>query len=566
MGFFSSLFQSKTLEERAAPQRQHPSADIDWAEFLGAASRTAGLPAPSVESAMTMPAVYACVRVLAETVASLPLITYRTRPDGGRERAGDLPLARLLARRPNPEMTAFELEELLTSHCAQWGNGYAFLELDRRGQVTALWPLRPDRTQPVRRNGELQYRYRMDDGQEVVIPAWQVHHRRGLSGDGIVGYSPVRVAMLAVALGMATEEFGARFFSNGARPGMVLEHPGKLSDQAFDRLRVSWRDDHQGLSNAHKIRILEEGMKIETLGIPPEEAQFLQTRTFQAQEIARIFRMPPHKIGLLENSTFSNIEHQAIEFVTDTIRPWLRRFEQAQERDLLTESERQTIYTEYLVEGLLRGDTVSRYQSYAVGRQWGWLAVNDIRRLENMEPIDDGDVYLQPLNMVQAGAPAANGAPDAAGQTRSPGSGAGAAAWLRPVVEDAAKRLARREAADLRSQGMKALRSQPEAFGGWLQEFYGGVGEAGSQMLQPVATAAAQAAGRSEDALRSAVNAAVFESAWRSLQKARTVTSEAQGAGMTPAQALEQYAAMIEAAGPQVLADAVLAALGEAAR
>lgn len=507
---------------------------------------------------MTMPAVYACVRVLAETVASLPLITYRTRPDGGRERAGDLALARLLARRPNSEMTAFELEELLTSQCAQWGNAYAFLDLDQRGQVMALWPMRPDRTQPQRRNGELQYRYRMDDGQEVVLPAWQVHHRRGLSGDGIVGYSPLRVAMLAVSLGMATEEFGARFFSNGARPGMVLEHPGKLSDQAFERLKASWRDDHQGLSNSHKIRILEEGMKVEAVGIPPEEAQFLQTRTFQAQEIARIYRMPPHKIGLLENSTFSNIEHQSIEFVTDTIRPWLRRFEQAQVRDLLTESEQQTIYTEYLVEGLLRGDTVSRYQSYAVGRQWGWLAVNDIRRLENMEPIADGDVYLQPLNMVQAGAPMVTRGES--GFTQS------AAGWLRPLIEDVAKRLARREAADLRTQGAKVLRSQPDQFGEWLQEFYGGIAEAGCQMMGPAVTAAAQAAGRSEDALRSAVSAAVFETAWRSLQRARMVASEAPGQGMTPVLALEQYAATVEAAGPEVLGEALMVALEDVAR
>lgn len=561
MGFLSSFFQGAQQQERRVAA-SHPAADIDWANFLGFSDRTAGLQAPTVDSAMTMPAVYACVRVLAETIASLPLITYRTRPDGGRERAGGLPLATLLGRQPNPEQTSFELEELLTAHCAQWGNAYAFLDLNQRGQVTALWPMRPDRMTPVRRNGELKYLYRTEEGQTITLPAWQVHHRRGLSSDGIVGYSPLRVAMLAVALGMATEEFGARFFSNGARPGLIITHPGTLKDAVYERLKASWRDEHQGVANAHRTKILEEGMKAEQIGIPPEEAQFLQTRTFQAQEIARIFRMPPHKIGLLENATFSNIEHQAIEFVTDTIRPWLRRFEQAMGRDLLTESERQTLYMEYLVEGLLRGDTVSRYQSYAVGRQWGWLAVNDIRRLENMEPIDDGDVYLQPLNMVQAGTPAANGAPDAADQ-RSPGNGARAAAWLRPVVEDAAKRLARREAADLRSQGMKALRQSPESFDAWLDGYYATLSEASWRSLEPVVKAVTQESGRSETTLGYLLNGAIGETAKRSKEQVRLVASEAQGQGVTPAQALEQYAAMVEAAGAQVLGDAVLLVLDE---
>ena len=208
--------------------------------------------------------------------------------------------------------------------------------------------------------------------------------------------------MQAVGLGLATEEFGARFFGNGARPGMVLQHPGTLTGEGFKNLKESWEEEHGGLSQSHRVRILEEGMTANVVGVPPEEAQFLETRQFQAQEIARIFRMPPHKIGLLENATFSNIEHQAIEFVTDTIRPWLVNYEQAMMRQLLSPEQRAQYFVEFLVEGLLRGDTASRYQAYGIGRQNGWLSVNDIRELENMDVIEGGDEYLTPLNMVNA--------------------------------------------------------------------------------------------------------------------------------------------------------------------
>lgn len=579
MGFLSGLlFPQSTQAERHAggddlrvgmPQPQegrraldergwHPSSEGSLLAF-GGLPDVAGLPQPSPLESLSLPAVFACIRVLSETIASLPLLTYRVRRDGARERATDHYLYRMLHRQANPEMTAFEFEELVSSHCAGWGNAYAEMVIDGAGRVTEVWPLRPDRMIVRRRNGLLEYLYTWPNGQQEVFPAWRIHHRRALGGDGIVGYSPLRVAMLAVALGLATEEFGARFFSNGARPGFALEHPGALSDKAYDRLRASWREEHQGVANSHKTRILEEGMKIHEIGIPPEEAQFLQTRTFQAQEIARIFRVPPHKIGLLENATFSNIEHQAIEFVTDTIRPWLVRFEQAIWRDMLSAPDQESVYAEYLVDGLLRGDLASRYNAYATGRQWGWLSVNDIRRLENMDPVKSGDVYLQPLNMAAAGS---TGAPGSTRGMRGLPEGENAPeAWLGPVIDDAAARLARREAADLKAQGVKVLRNQPEQFPAWLTDFYGGLCKAGGQMMTPVVAAAARASGVSERTLGDLVAGRLTEKAMEHRAQVRLVVSEAPGQGLTPAEALMRYGDVVESAGAQAMSEALLAAV-----
>lgn len=532
-------------------KRFHPSQDMDWSGVFGGQAAIAGMPAPSIGESMALPSVFSCIRVLGETVAGLPLITYRETRNGGRERAANHPLYRVLRRQPNPEMTAFEFEELMTSHCAGWGNAYAQIILDGAGRVRELWPLRPDRMSVERKGGELRYYYLQQNGQEVPLAAWQVHHRRAMVMDGLTGMSPLRVAMLAVSLGMATEEFGARFFAQGARPGFLLSHPGELTDKAYERLKRVWNSET--LENAHKVRIIEEGMKVEQIGIPPEEAQFLETRRFQAQEVARLFRMPPHKIGLLENATFSNIEHQAIEFVTDTIRPWLIRNEQAMYRDLLSENEQEAIYFEYLVDGLLRGDTATRYQSYAVARQWGWLSANDIRRMENMPPIDGGDVYLQPLNMSPAGQ---FGDQAAAARTVDP-------TWIAPLVEDRARRLVRREANDLRRKGASIARKDGD-FGQWAAQFYDGwMSAAGEEMAATVA-AAARATGRSETTLSNAVHGALWERTQRSLAQVRLVVSECGGTDETPDDALERYADTIEEAGAQALAASLMAVLIEA--
>lgn len=372
-------------------------------EMMLAGNRAASGVHVTEEGALRYGAVYACVRVLAETVASLPLITYQ-RQSRGKERAPDFYLYELLHDRPNPLMTSFEYREAIQGHLALWGNGYSEIEYASNGRVGALWPLRPDKMEPPVREGDgLIYTYQLPNGKRVKLPGWRVWHLRGLSPDGITGYSPIALQRQSIGLGLAAEEFGARLFGNDARPGGVLQHPGMLDDEAYERIRGGWESRHGGLSKSHRTAILEEGMTYQQIGIPPEDAQFLETRKFERSEVAGWYRVPPHMIGDMENATFSNIEHQGINFVVHTMRPWLVRWEQAINLRLLTEQERRRYFAEFLVDGLLRGDIVSRYQAYAVGRQNGWLSADDIRELENMNPLaKGGDTYLVPLNMIPA--------------------------------------------------------------------------------------------------------------------------------------------------------------------
>lgn len=476
MGFLTEV--ATVLSER----RLHPSQDGDWGAIFGRGLETNAGVDVSVDGALGLPAVWACVNVLAQTIGMLPLLTYERQGEARKSRAESHPLYMLLKEEPNGEQTAMEFREMVTAFVASWGNGYAEIDWSPSGQVRGLWPLLPNKMLGMRRrNGRLQYLYQLPDGQEVTLPGYRVLHLRGLSGDGMMGYSPVRVAMQAIGLGLATEEFGARFFSNGARPGFVLRHPQALKDEAYKRLKASWSEDHQGLSNAHRVKILEEGMEVQTVGIPPEEAQFLETRKFQAEEIARFYRMPPHKIGVMDKATFSNIEHQGIEFLTDTIMPWLVRFEQKYQQALMVGEEKRRLYVEHLVEGLLRGDTKTRFDAYAVGRNWGWLSINDIRVRENMDPIENGDDYLQPLNMQVVGAPA----PDQAGDD------AGADNVVRAWFDEAAQRAVRREVADLRRALPKIRTQGVEGFQTWAQDFYRELTPAIVETLGPAVRAAA---------------------------------------------------------------------------
>lgn len=481
MGFVTRLFDS--LTQRGVLSGAHPSTHGEWSLF-GAGMRSHSGVDVTVEGSFALPAVYACVQVISQDVAKLPLITYR-RLKRGKERAIDYPGYRLLKESPNPEMTSLEWREFAISHVASWGNGYSEIEWRNDGTVVGLWPLRPDRMRVKRRNGKLRYLYTLPNGKEEDMPAWRIHHTRGLGFDGVVGWSPVRMAMQAIGLGLAAEEYGARWYAGGGQPRVVAIHPGKLTQGAQDRISTSLEGSMTGLSNSHRIKVLEEGLKLEKVGVPAEEAQFLETQDFQAHQIARLYRMPPHKIGLLKNATFSNIEHQAIEYVTDTLQPWLVRHEQALSRDLLTSDEQQSLFFEYLVEGALRGDIQSRYAAYAVGRQWGWFSANDIRERENLNPIEGGDSYLTPLNMV-----------DAVSKTPLDPAKKGQSRHLQPLYEDALGRLARREAADLRRGVEKYLRKQGvDAFRGWLDEFYRDLTPVVREMLAPVVIAHGEAGG-----------------------------------------------------------------------
>jgi HK97 family phage portal protein len=357
-------------------------------------------------TALQSTAVMACVRIISETVASLPLLMYQKQEGGGKERAPNHPLYSVLHDIGNDEMTAYTLREVMQGHLCTWGNTYCDIERDNNGRVVALWPLRPDKTQPQRNPLTKKIEYlTIINGEQIILPFDKVMHIPGFGFDGIVGYSPIAMAREAIGLALATEEYGARYFGNGAKPGGVLTHPKALKKESKDSMRDSWNEMHQGLDKQHRVAILEEGVTYTQIGLAPEDSQFLETRQFQLNEIARIFRVPPHKIGDLSKATFSNIEQQSIDFVTDSIRPWLVRWEQSIKMNLLPASERKRgFFAEHLVDAILRGDINSRYTAYATGRQNGWLSADDIRALENMNPLPDGQgkVYLVNGNMIPA--------------------------------------------------------------------------------------------------------------------------------------------------------------------
>lgn len=388
---------------RASKARDKPknvTAGSTYSFFLGGS--TAGK-VVNEHSAMQMTAVYSCVRILAEAVAGLPFHLFRYKPDNGKEKAIDHSLYRILHDEPNPEMTSFIFRETLMTHLLLWGNAYAQIIRNGKGEVVALYPLMPNRMSVDRDSaGQLYYTYTRygDEAQPsqtstVRLRPTDLLHIPGLGFDGLVGYSPIAMARNAIGLAMATEEYGAKFFANGAAPGGVLEHPGVIKDPV--RVKESWNAAYQGSSNSHRIAVLEEGMKYQPIGISPEQAQFLETRKFQINEIARIFRVPPHMVGDLEKSSFSNIEQQSLEFVKYTLDPWVTRWEQAVNRSLLLPNEKRLLFAKFNVDGLLRGDYVSRMSGYATARQNGWMSANDIRELENLDRIpgeQGGDLYL----------------------------------------------------------------------------------------------------------------------------------------------------------------------------
>lgn len=401
MGFINKLFKS-----RDHLKIDNRTVGSSYSFYMGGSSAGKNV---NERSAMQMTAVYSCVRILAEAVAGLPLHLYRYKEDGGKERAIDNNLYHLLHDEPNKEMSSFIFRETLMTHLLLWGNAYAQIIRNGKGEVVALYPLMPNKMQVDRdENGELYYIYTRSsdeaktmDGVTVYLTPRDVLHIPGLGFDGLVGYSPIAMAKNAIGLAIATEEYGAKFFANGAAPSGVLEHPGTIKDPS--RLRENWNSTFGGSANSGKVAVLEEGMKYTPISISPEQAQFLETRKFQIDEIARIFRVPPHMVGDLEKSSFSNIEQQSLEFVKYTLDPWVIRWEQSLSRALFNEDEKRKYFFKFNLEGLLRGDYESRMSGYAVARQNGWMSANDIRELENMDKIpaeDGGDLYLINGNML----------------------------------------------------------------------------------------------------------------------------------------------------------------------
>ena len=396
MALFAQLFESRT----------HPQNPSDWLLYAltGGIGTSAGVKV-NEETAMRLSAVFACVKILAESTSSLPLKLYQ-REGKGKRLAVEHRLYKLMHDQPNPEMTSMVFRETSMAQLALWGNSYAYKTFDVGKRLVGLWPMASKNMAVERKNKQLVYTYQ-DNNNQMIFGRDEVLHIPGLSYNGINGLSPIAQAREAIGMAFAAEGFGSKFFDNGLRPSGILTHPNILAEKGRKNLKASIKDAIGGLDNAHKLLLLEEGMKWEQMGVPPEDAQFLETRNYQIAEIARVYRIPLHMLNELSHSTYSNVEHMSLDFVVHTLTSWLVRHEQAYNMQLLSESDRKAGYFfEHLVSGLLRGDMKSRYDAYAVGRNNGWLSANDIRELENMNPIDDGgDIYLVPLNMVNAANP-----------------------------------------------------------------------------------------------------------------------------------------------------------------
>jgi len=388
-------------------QRDHPSNPKDWLIKWFGGGKTASGATVSNYSALNYSALWACVRVICKGVSTMPLHLYERFDNGGKQRAVKHPVYSLINSRPNSEMVPLTFKDTLTAHVLTWGNGYAEIERNKNGYPTALWPLTPNRVTPERNKvtKDIQYKVALPGNVgTAILRDDQVFHIPGPGFDGLKGYSVLTMFRESIGLGLSLQEYAARFFGNGAMPGGVLEHPNKLGKPAQDNIRDSWHEMHQGLEKVHRLAILEEGMKYHQIGVSPEDAQMLESRKFSQVEMASIFQVPPHKIGNLEKSSFDNIEHQSQEFLTDTLLYWLTLWEQTIGWKLLSREDQLRYFAEFLTANLLRGDLKSRYDAYAVGRQWGWLSADDVREKENENPLPDGQGkgYLMPLNMTLA--------------------------------------------------------------------------------------------------------------------------------------------------------------------
>lgn len=355
------------------------------------------------EKALGIDAVFACVNLYARTLASMPLLLYEKTPDGKR-RAVNHPLYRLLHNEPNPNMTSHNFRKIMEASLKLWGNAYAWIEFDNSWRVKYLWPLLPGNVFPKRslQTGELFYDAVLYNGESRRFRAYEMVHIPGLGFDGISGRSPVRQFAETMGFNLDIKSYGRKFFKNGARPSGVLQHPGSLSEEAQKRLENKFDKRYSGIENTGKTILLEEGMTYHQIGVPPEEAQFIESRKYSVEEIARIYGVPPHMIGDLEHATFSNIESQDINFAKHSIVPECVNWEQELMRKLLNDDEQARYEIEFNMEGLVRGDMESRYRAYAIGRQWGFLTADDIRAKENMSNVDGGGITYVPLNMISS--------------------------------------------------------------------------------------------------------------------------------------------------------------------
>jgi len=378
-----------------------------FVEYFGGGKSSAGVQVGH-QGALRFTPFWAAVRVISGTIGALPFKVYRRLDGGGKEPQSGHRVYGLLHEAPNEYMDAVTFVETRMAHVLTHGNGYAEIQRDGAGRPAGLWPLLPNRTaRKAREDGTLYYEITLPAGGKITLPDRDVLHIKGLGFDGYTGYDVVTYHREALGYGIATKEFGARFFANDASPGGVVEHPGPgaMSAPAYNNLKKSWDEAHAGLSNAHRVAILEEGAKFHPTGVEPQKAQMIQAMKFSIDDCARIFGIPPHKIGSMEFSKYSNVYELNNDFYCSTMLYWFRKWEQEINAKLFGPGERGVLFVEILVDALLRGDMAARTAYYQAGRQWGWLSVDDIREKENMNPLPDGagKIYLQPLNMVEAG-------------------------------------------------------------------------------------------------------------------------------------------------------------------
>lgn len=593
MGFLDALL----------PKPQRRSGDAVYMQMLRGKATSV---TPS--NALQIAAVFSCVRVLSESIAMLPL-ELRVRLARGSDKAVNHPLYLLLHDLPNPEMTSIELRMTLMGHVAGWGNAYGQIIRDRAGRVLELWPLRPEpeRMKPYRSDqGELLYEYTEADGSKRIFHAWEILHIKGLSSDGLTGYSPIAQARRTFEIKASMEQYQDSFYENNATPGVVLKHPGKLSLNAQKNILGSWNERHRGAARANSADILEEGMSIEQIGIPQADSQFLESQKYTRNEIAALFKVPSHMINDLDRATFGNIEQMSLEFVIYTLTPWLVEWEQAISRDLLSTEERGRFYAKHSLQALLRGDNASRAQFYSTGLQWGYLSINDVRVLEDQNPIANGDTYFVPLNMVPIDVAVKGQAPAAPalasvralidhdhpeGCTCGAHRGAGPSAQradddgedlrksrvelarsMSPVLEDIATRTVKREARDIRKAVEKHLRKRADDdFSKWLTEFYADfnnvVEDAFRAALMTMArqammSSAAELGEKSKgltDQLRAFVNdyLAAMGNGWAGSSRTQIeiVLADALAAGVDPADAIEERLTRWEETKPTKVAD-----------
>lgn len=480
MGFIDSVEQTALRAE--VEWTDFDPLDPFWYNDVGSSIASASGRVVTGKTALRLSAVFACARVLAEDMAKVPIILYRRRGDDGRERATDHPLYRILAQLPNRWQTSYTWRELLQGHMGVRGNGYARIEVER-GEVSGIVPLRPDRMKVEQlENTRLRYTYSPPGGgEQETYSQDEIFHPHGFSTDGIVGLSPIGLAREAIGLGLSYEEYSARFFDNNAEPGVALTTDQKLGPDKRKELSGEWNKNHQGASRAHKTAVLDMGLDIKTIGLSARDAQFIESRKFQTEEIARFYRVPPHKIGVTEQLNYSNMETMERTYVQDSLMAWARRWEEAIFRDLLTPEEQDEYFVEFLFDALLRGDTKDRYEAHNLAIFGGWKSRNEIRKTENLPPgPPELDEFLEPRNIT-------------GNENRSRETGGGPqepegmdAAVVEILAEDAADRIAGAEIGVLERRAPKAAEDRGR-FDAWVTDVYDAHADYVARNVEPLA-------------------------------------------------------------------------------